>query len=200
MKKMLIFLCVCAFVGAVWPWGVRKDRETLNRDLIRLHVVANSDDERDQSIKLAVRDAVLQAAQPILATARNAEEAKTLLKTHLAQLEAVANRALEAAGSGLRAVVTLGKEAFATREYDTFSLPAGVYESLRVTIGEGEGKNWWCVVFPSLCLPAGEEAFSDTAAGAGFSEELTDTLKGEKRTKVRFLVLDLWGWVENFFF
>ena len=102
-------------------------------------------------------------------------------------------------GSGETAKITFLKEEFDTREYDTFSLPAGVYESLRITIGEGAGKNWWCVVFPSLCVPATTEGFADTAAGSGFDNSLTGALGNNGGYKVRFFLLDCLGRIENFF-
>jgi len=86
------------------------------------------------------------------------------------------------------------------RNYDTFRLPAGVYESLRIVIGEGEGKNWWCVVFPELCLPATAEGFESVAVGSGFSEALSGALTGETQYEIRFFLLDCFGRLENFFF
>ena len=107
---------------------------------------------------------------------------------------------LQQVGSPQSANVTLKKETFGTRVYDTFSLPAGVYDSLRIVIGAGEGRNWWCVVFPGLCVPAASEGVEDVAVSAGFSEELGKTLTGEEPYEIRFLLLDWLGRVENFFF
>ena len=118
--------------------------------LIRLHVVANSDSEADQAQKLRVRDAVLAAAEPLLAGVDNAAAARQTLQAHLPQLEQAAIDVLE--GSGYTAAVTLRREAFPLREYDSFTLPAGEYEALRVTIGAGEGHNWWCMLYPNLCF------------------------------------------------
>ena len=92
------------------------------------------------------------------------------------------------------------REPFPTREYDTFVLPAGIYEAIRVTIGTGEGKNWWCVVFPRLCISASTDAFADTAAGAGFSDPLTGALTGNENYQVRFFLLECIGWVENWIY
>lgn len=197
MKKMIVFILLIGLI--VWGSGIVGDREALGKDLIRLHVVGESDSEADQAVKLQVRDAVLSYLESVEEQMPDMESAKLFLQTNLKQLEDISNKALAAAGSKAKAMVTLAKEAFPTREYDTFSLPAGVYESLRITIGEGEGKNWWCVVFPRLCVSATTADMRDTAVGAGFSEELTDTLAGTSRTKVRFFVLDCLGWIENFF-
>ena len=121
------------------------------------------------------------------------------MQAHLAQIGDIANATLAAAGVTDRAVVTLEEEAFPTRQYDTFALPSGVYRALRIRIGEAEGKNWWCVVFPSFCYGASTEEFRDAAVGAGFSEPVTDTLSGKDGYKVSFFLLDLIGRVENFF-
>ena len=131
--------------------------------IIRLHVVANSDTNADQAVKLAVRDAVLREAGRVL---DGAEDPKQAVAAQLPALEAAANAELQRQGSEDLARVSFRRELFPTREYDTFSLPAGVYDSLRVTIGQGEGHNWWCVIFPSLCVPATADGFAEAAAPA----------------------------------
>ena len=179
--------------------SVFSDRQTLSNNLIRLHVVANSDSDADQGLKLKVRDAVVAHLQPAMTELQSRHEAEAYLNTHLTELEQIANQTLSEAGSQDKATVSLQKEAFPIRHYDTFSLPSGVYQSLRITIGQGQGHNWWCVVFPSLCLPAAGETMEDTAAGAGFSGGLSSTLEGEQPYQVRFFLLDLLGKVQNFF-
>ena len=146
-----------------------------------------------------VRDAVLESLRQGLADLTDVEQAKEYIMQHLPELERIANEVLSSAGSGDRAAVSLTEEAFPTREYDTFSLPAGIYESLRIVIGEGEGHNWWCVVFPELCLPATVEGFEDAAEAGGFPDSLTGALSGEDGYQIRFFFLDLLGKVENFF-
>ena len=197
MKKLLkpVFICFL-LVCLVYTIALVGDRQKLRGELIRLHVVAASDSEEDQAIKLQVRDAVLESLQAGLENATDIEAAKAYIESQLPKLEAAANQVLAAAGCGDVATVSLQVEEFAARVYDTFSLPAGLYDSLRVTIGEGEGRNWWCVTFPTLCIPATTEGFEAVAAGAGFSEELTGSLTGEY--EVRFYLLDLLGQLENF--
>ena len=197
MKKLLksVFACFL-LVCLVYTIALVADRQKLKNELVRLHVVAASDSEEDQAIKLQVRDAVLESLQAGLENATDIEAAKDYIESQLPKLESVANQVLAAAGCGDVATVRLQVEEFAARVYDTFSLPAGLYDSLRVTIGEGEGRNWWCVTFPTLCMPATTEGFEAVAAGAGFSDELTGTLTGEY--EVRFYLLDLLGQLENF--
>ncbi len=198
MKKMIKCVLVCALLtGLVWCGTVIADRERLNEELIRLHVVANSDTAEDQNLKLLVRDAVITSLRQALADVQDTQQAKEYLEENLPKLQELANKTLDAAGSTQRAVVTLCREKFPTRQYDTFSLPAGVYEALRITIGEGEGKNWWCVVFPSLCLPKTSQGFTDTAAGVGFPEALSGALSGEEPYQIRFYLLDKLGELEK---
>lgn len=198
MKKLIKCVFACALLAAfVWCGTIIADRQRLNEELIRLHVVANSDSAEDQELKLQVRDAVITSLRQALADVQDTERAKEYLQENLPKLQELANRTLDAAGSAQRAVVTLCREGFPTRQYDTFSLPAGIYEALRVTIGDGAGKNWWCVVFPSLCVPQTSQGFSDTAAGAGFPDALSGALTGEEPYQIRFYLLDKLGELEK---
>ena len=174
------------------------DKQTLRNELIRLHVVAASDSEEDQALKLRVRDAVVSSLQQNMANIADADQAKAYLQENLPKIEALANQVLRSAGCPDLATVSMQLEEFTTRYYDTFALPAGIYESLRITIGDGAGQNWWCVVFPSLCVGATVEAFSDTAQCAGLSDGLTRALAGEEEYEVRFFILDALGELENF--
>ena len=196
MGKKGTCLGICFLLAAsVWTWGLIRDRQYLNQELIRLHVVANSDSEEDQNIKLRVRDAIVASLSEGMADIADVQAAKAYLRENLPKIEAIANRTLEAAGVDSRAAVTLCKETFDIRHYDTFTLPAGVYESLRVVIGEGQGKNWWCVAFPSLCMGATSEEFEEAAQTAGMDDTLSETLTGGLR--LRFYLLDALGRAEK---
>ena len=196
LLKTCIFCLLAAFL--VWFGTVLADRQALNDNVIRFHVVANSDSEEDQAVKLQIRDTVMDYLEPIIGELPTAEEAKAWLQEHLEEIKEIADAVLKQHGFSKTASVSLRQEAFDTRFYDTFTMPAGTYDALRITVGEGQGQNWWCVVFPQLCLPAVSEDFEDTAAGAGFSDSLTGALEGEYQ--VRFFLLDCLGWLENFFF
>ena len=127
------------------------------------------------------------------------EAAKQYIKDNLATLQAVAQETLQGIGCPDTVNVTLLQEEFCRRDYDTFSLPSGIYESLRVEIGKGRGKNWWCVVFPALCTPTSTESFVSAAVGGGMDKGLANTLSGNKNYEVRFYLLDVIGKIENFF-
>lgn len=201
MKKLLknigIFLLLAAFA---WTGMVLADRRRLSSGLIRLHIVAASDSEEDQATKLLVRDAVIASLQNSVGACEDIEEAEKFLEEQIPAITVIANDVLRDCGSNDVAVVSLETEEFSTREYDTFTLPAGVYRSLRVTIGDGAGKNWWCVVFPTLCVGATAEDFEEIAAGSGFPESLTETLRQQDGYEVRFYLLDLLGNLENIFY
>lgn len=197
MKKQLRRIAfVTAFVLGVFAWGIVTDSRELREGLLRLHVVGASDSAEDQEVKLLVRDAVLASLEDGLQDLTDVDAAVDYVARMLPKVEAAANRCLAAAGFSDTVAVSLTEEAFPTKDYDNFSLPAGVYRALRVVIGEGEGRNWWCVVFPQLCM-AGED-FVETASVAGLSPELTGTLEGEY--EIRFWVLEKWGEMKNRFF
>ena len=197
MRKMIRRIGICLCISSlVWVGGIIGNRERLNENLIRMHVVAASDSREDQDLKLLVRDAVTESLQEAMADIRDTEEAKAYLQENLDRIREIANGVLTSNGCQDTAVVTLCKEAFDVRHYDTFSLPSGIYDALRITIGEGQGHNWWCVVFPTLCIPATSDGFSDVAAGAGFPDALTAALEGEAGYEIRFFLLEALGELE----
>ena len=199
MKKIAILLVILLAVGIIYVFDCEAQREQLSQNVMRLHVVANSDSREDQAVKLLVRDAVISYLKPVLSGVEDMASATEVLSGKLDGIREVAAGVLKDGGFSDGVTVTLCKEEFDTRHYDTFSLPAGIYSSLRISIGNADGHNWWCVVFPSLCLPATGEGFRDVAAGAGFSDSLSGSLSGKKQYKVRFFFMDVLGKLENFF-
>ena len=199
MRKCLKRLGICLLtVCLLWGFLIVADKQTLQNELIRLHVGAASDSQYDQALKLQVRDAVVNSLQENMQNVADAAQAKAYLQENLPKIEALANRVLREVGCSDVATVSLQLEEFATRYYDTFTLPAGIYEALRITIGEGTGHNWWCVVFPTLCVGATVEEFEETAQCAGLSDSLTAALAGDEDYEIRFFLLDALGKLENF--
>ena len=182
MKKTI--LAVLALLAALTATAaaLQGEQQALAGKLVRLHVVANSDSEQDQALKLQVRDAVLEASEGL-----EAED----LEAALPRLQAAAQACLREQGSGDPVTVSLGEERFPTRLYDNFALPAGVYRSLRVTIGAGEGHNWWCVAFPSICFRATAAEVQDAAVSAGFTEEEVRLITGDGGYVLKFKALEL---------
>ena len=183
-------------VAMVWFGGVLADSARLRADILRLHVVADSDAQEDQQVKLQVRDAIIGSLREGLEKLTSPEDAYAYVEQMLPKLTQVANQVLRDAGFSQNAQVTLGQEPFPVREYDTFSLPSGVYHSLRVPIGSGQGHNWWCVVFPQLCVGATTQDFVQTAQTSEMPQSLTGALTGEY--EIRFWLLDKLGELENF--
>lgn len=180
--SMLLALCITLCAGT---WASARS-EALSNALVRLHVIAVSDEAEEQEIKLRVRDSVLAYLEPRLEGADDAAEARELISAELDGIKAAA----ETAAEGREVSVTLSREYYPTRDYGSFALPAGSYESLRVVLGEGEGHNWWCVVFPPLCLSAAEAENALETLG-GDSAQL---LSGEGEGVVfKFRLLELWG-------
>ena len=160
----------------------------LPRDVVRLHVVANSNGAEDQAVKLLVRDAVLEEAARWYQGAGSMEEASSQLCTHLQSIAGAARQVLGEQGVGYSATAQMTEMYFPTRDYGDFRLPAGRYRTLRVTLGEGAGKNWWCVVFPSLCLPAAtqEEALLTLPEGE------RQVVEGGQGVQVKLKAVELW--------
>lgn len=166
--------------------------------VIRLHVIANSDSEEDQALKLRVRDAVLALTTERLAGCCDRAQAEAQLSDMLETLEGEAERVLREAGCDMPVRVTLGEECYPTRNYEAFCFPAGEYVSLRVMIGEAAGQNFWCVLFPPLCMSAatvGREAAEEELVAVGLSRDQYAIITETKDTKyrVRFKFLEVFG-------
>ena len=199
MKKRAISLIALILAAAALTGGTLLQRQQMRLadKLVRLHVVADSDSGYDQQVKLRVRDAVLQETEVLL---RDAENPKAALAANLDRIQAAANDCLRREGCGDRAVVTMGRELFPTREYETFSLPAGTYTALRVTIGSGRGHNWWCVVFPSICVSASAEEFEEAAQTAGLTEgEVRLITESSEGYELKFKSMELVQKLKNLF-
>ena len=168
-----------------------RTQEALSGKVVRLHVLANSDTEADQALKLEVRDAILSYAEPLLDRVSDQKEAEAVLRGQLLELEETAAEVIHSAGYSYPVTVELEKTDFPTREYPSFSLPAGEYLALRVLIGEAAGQNWWCVVFPPLCSAVAAD-FSDTIENTCFSEEEIAFITEEKiEYQIKFKIVEL---------
>ena len=179
----LLALCLTLLLGT-WAQG-RQQR--LAERVIRLHVIAESDGPEDQEMKLQVRDAVLAQLAPALEGLESAQEAAAAVRELLPALAEEAARV-----SGSRASAALGAESYPTRRYTDFALPAGEYLSLRVTLGAGQGHNWWCVVYPPLCLQSVTALREEDAACLSGDDWRLITEEGESYV-IRFRLLELWG-------
>lgn len=177
MKKLLHFVVFCTLAVCCFYLGsLAADRQVLSDQWIRIHVVAASDSQQDQENKLQVRNGLLSMLESQLEETEGSRALQSL-QEKLPQLQAKAQEILAECGSSEKATVTLQKEAFPRRIGDGFQLPAGVYETLRVTIGEGKGHNWWGILFP--------QTWQQEAVSTALTEEGTP--------EIRFFFLEKWG-------
>ena len=185
---ILMALAVTLLWGA---WSLHR-QDDLQEKMIRLHVIANSDSDADQTLKLCVRDAVLCRAEEILRQSADMTEARARLRDSLPAIGDAAAQELAAQGSGHAVSVALEDTEFPRKTYDGFALPAGEYLALRVVIGAGEGHNWWCVVYPPLCTTAACEREGGALEGGMTADDLS-LMTGETAGYVlRFRSLELW--------
>ena len=181
-------------------WGVTtaREQEELADRVIRIHVIANSDSEEDQRLKLEVRDAVLEMVAEVGEGIGTPEEMCQTLSSHLAELEAVGEEVLRAQGCEDSVSAGLSECWFPTKDYGDFSFPAGEYTALRLVIGEGAGENWWCVAFPPLCVGAATERVEDAVAAGYFTQEQGFLLTGQEGGYIlRFKSMELLGTIKG---
>ena len=185
---LLIGLAVFLTSGAF----ALRTQDALADKVVRLHVLANSDSEEDQALKLRVRDAVLEQATAILERSADRREAESRLRGQLLELERTAEKEIQTAGYSYPVTVKLENTDFPTKEYGGFTLPAGEYLALRVIIGEGQGKNWWCVVFPPLCTAVSADVPA-SALAAGFDQEEVSLITEKNQGYVlKFKAVEWW--------
>lgn len=187
-------LAVGLFLAILFSFsGFAAQCQDVSQRVLRLHVLANSDSQEDQTLKLQVRDRILQESSGLLDGVTDLQEAEERVTQAMPQLLQAAQDEVAKRGYDYPVTMELTPTAFSTRVYGNVTLPAGTYEALQIKIGEAEGHNWWCVLFPSLCIPASED-----------SAQLEDVLTGEELEivqgegyEVRFKVLELIEDVEN---
>ena len=185
MRKS-IFPIIAVLVAALVLLFIPTEAEgAIYEDTVRLHILANSDTEEDQELKLAVRDAVLREFSAELGGSGSKETAEKKIKALLPEIEALAEKVVKENGYTYGVRVSVGEEWYSTRKYEDFTLPAGTYTSLVIEIGEGDGRNWWCVMYPPLCLGASVED-----ASAAYSDEEVRLIRNEG-VKVKFKALEL---------
>ena len=191
-KHVCLFLAVAFWLAALLVLPIHGEAEIYD-NVIRLHVLAESDSAEDQALKLKVRDAVIAQGEELLLHAESREEAEEMLRRSLDVIRAAAQNAVYREGSNAVVEVVLDKESYPTRTYEAVALPAGEYLSLQVRIGSAEGQNWWCVLFPPLCLSAASADNEATCLSCGLTEEQYHLIADTDRTKykLRFKILEV---------
>ncbi len=172
MKQSLfaIFL-ICLIVGGIALFTTPKNNITY----LRIHILANSNSQADQSVKYEVKESIVEFLTPLLTGGTTVEKAKQIVQSNLTQIEESANKTLNLKGFCYSASAGLKQEFFPTRVYDDLTLESGVYQSLIIRLGQGEGDNWWCVVYPPLCF------VSQNSAGVVYKSKLLEIIKSFKK-------------------
>lgn len=188
-KALLIFVAVIAFL-VINSFIPSKEECEIYNSTVRLHVIANSDSEADQALKLKVRDAIIE--QMSTYNAKTKEEALDYINDDKENLKKIAEECIKKEGFSNPVDIEIGEENYPTREYEDFTLPAGKYTSLRVIIGEGDGQNWWCVLYPPLCTSYAIKPEKDEYIDVGFTKEQYDLITGNtKEYKIKFKLLEM---------
>ena len=171
--------------------GLAGASEDIPNHILRLHVLANSDTSEDQELKLAVRDRILAESEGIFFGVHTKEEAEDAVTEHIGCLEAAAHDEIQKHGYSYPVEIRLENTYFPTRQYGEITLPAGRYDALRVKIGKAEGHNWWCVLYPMLCLPAAQPQEELEAA---FPEDQAEIIEHAGEFQVEFAAVE---WIEK---
>ncbi len=189
-KKIKISVTVGIVVAILFSiCSFAKTSEEIRSDVLRLHVIANSDTSVDQNLKLRLRDYILQEGKDIFNGSVNVENAVEKIEPVLPELEKSAKAFMNQAGFDYDVKISLSNEYFTTRTYETVTLPAGQYLALRVVIGSGEGHNWWCVMFPPMCVPAADK--KDEIENV-FSEKEIKLVESKPKYEPRFKVVEIY--------
>lgn len=198
VKRILLSLATGLLAAGIAAMGwnlaqVGQQREGLTQSVLRLHIVADSDDPQDQAVKLAVRDALVSEYGQTLSQAESLEQAQELAGRLLPQMLDTARQTVAAQGCTLPVTGEVGELSFPAVSYEGYTLPAGEYQAVRIQLGEGQGHNWFCVLYPAVCLD------SSVALEEGMSSQQKEMLTHPEDYEIRFALLDglmaLWNWV-----
>lgn len=168
----------------------------ISDEVFRLHILANSDEGYDQDLKLKVRDKVLLYTESIFENVQSKEEAENLISENLQDICNTAQKAVNDNGYSYQVTAQIIKMYFTTRKYENYTLPSGMYDALRITIGSGEGHNWWCVMYPSICIST--EKSQDKAAKETFNDSQYDIVKSEKY-EYKFKIVEIFEKICSWF-
>ncbi|MBE6851454.1 MAG: stage II sporulation protein R [Ruminococcus sp.] len=195
MRKIEI-AAVLGIIGAIFCANISDFShrvENLREDVLRLHILANSDTDEDQALKLSVRDALLEQSDILFSGCDTPEEIRKRAIEQKETIRLIAQAVVDENGYDDVVRVQLVHMAFDEKQYEEITMPAGDYDALRILIGEAEGQNWWCVMYPPLCIPAASQVTADTeTAESYFDDETTEILEDASKFEVKFKCLEWW--------
>lgn len=187
LMGLLLSLILTSFAGFA------KECDVIRDDTFRLHILANSDSQEDQAVKLKVRDRILQEFSFLFADAQDKNQAMQNVQAHLEEIVSCARQVLKENGKEPVASAQVVNMYFTTREYEDFTMPAGMYDALRITLGEGKGHNWWCVMFPPMCIPA---AAQQQTLQENYTEQEQQIITSPPEYEARFFLVELFEGVK----
>ncbi len=189
---LTLIICIVATVS------FENSCKGIREEILRLHVIANSDEDYDQELKLKVRDAVLMSGKTIFSGSEDIISAQGKISEHTEQLKNSATETINSLGYDYDVKIELKRSYFPTRVYDNITLPAGYYKAVRIIIGEGKGKNWWCIMFPPLCLPAATD--NRELISEYLNEKEMDIVTSSPKYEVRFWLIEKYYDLKNRYF
>lgn len=187
----LIF-CVCISLS-----GFEQQCQSVRDEVFRLHIRANSDSQYDQSLKLLVKDSIVEFSEELFSKSKNKNEAMKIAEKNLPLIKQTAEAVLKENGCDYKVSARVDESYFNTRVYENITMPAGYYNSLILEIGEGNGKNWWCVMFPQMCVPAAQ---SSTELSQVLDEGQMELVEGGEKYVVKFKCVEVYEEIVNFFY
>ncbi len=183
--------CGVIICGLLSMTGFCAACDDIDDRILRFHILANSDSKEDQSLKLKVRDEIVRYTDEMFAQCKNKEDAVNSAKNHITQIEKKASEVIRSNGYDYTVKACVTKMHFDTRTYSDFTLPAGEYDAVRITIGSGEGHNWWCVLYPAVCVPSAEKNI-----GSVLNKNETDIVTESDKYIIRFKIVE---WIDALF-
>ena len=196
---MRLFLksLLCSFVisSLISMTGFCSVCENLQNDVFRLHIIANSDSEQDQSLKLKIRDGILEYTSKLFAECKDRDEAIIAAKENLEDIKRFSQDMVYSYGYDYQVDAYITEMDFDTRIYEEFTLPAGKYNALRIVIGNGQGHNWWCMLYPALCIPSAQQNKPELS----LDENETDVISNPGKYEVKFRLVEIFEAIRSFF-
>ena len=197
MKLFIKSACIAFVLTVIYSMiPFRTECKEISDEVFRLHILANSDEDYDQQLKLKVRDKVLLYTESLFEKAQSKEEAENLISNNLQDICNTAQKEVTDNGYDYSVTAQITKMYFTTRTYESYTLPSGMYDALRITIGSGEGRNWWCVMYPSICISS--EKSQDEAARETFNDNQYDIVKYEKY-EYKFKIVEIFEKICSYF-
>lgn len=194
---LLKSLCFAIVFSMVFQFAVFGQKcENIRENIFRLHILANSNSDADQALKLNVRDRLLSVSEELYKDAKTEEDAIKISTENIDYFTSVAKEEIVSRGYNYDVKISVGDANFSTRHYENYTLPAGTYKALRVIIGEGKGKNWWCVMFPPMCISAAQEK-SQSALSENLDKNGFDIVCNGEKYKVKFKAIEIYEWIKH---